>query len=201
MLWNSKPSFADVRELIACGAEPDVVARKLYNAAKGKYYIDVGNQECLDLARDFGKTLKRVDDIEVFWNTGVGCVPEKDRNPRELRSQWSAITTQVTFGFVEADGVKSVADALKAACMTGGGAWDDWVLERLEAELIKKTVPLLLNKKDILDFGARLKTFRGLMLLSIGLGFVPANSFEQALEWHKAKLKAEEERRRQTSVF
>lgn len=193
MFGKRKLTTADLTALILRGAAPEVFAPLLYEASMGKHYLQVGASEH-DLAYKYGRTLKSVGGIMVFYKAINFKRPEDEYKGNV--SRWIVLHTEVARGFMEAGGVKTVEDAVALPKHFNGS-------EELEKELIKIVMPLLVERRDILDFACALKTHTGLMVFAIALGYAPVNTFDEAIKAHREKLRKEEEeeasRRRNSS--
>lgn len=197
MFGNRKPTLADVEEMIAQGAAPSAVAQKFYDATMGKYYLNAGNAECA-LARKYGGRLT-LDEIRAFKDAVKPVEDKQVLGANVIR--WSVFSTEMLRGFIEAGGVKTSADAIRVCrMMSGYNVWDGY-FEWLEGELIKRAVPLLVERNEVLDFALALKTYKGLMVFSIALGYAPSSTFEEALKQRQEDMRREEaERRRQNDL-
>lgn len=199
MFGKRKPTMQDLAVLVERKVKPVEFAPMLYEASMGKYYLQTGNAE-YEIAKSYGGTLLASEDLMTFYK----AVKPKDSidgsNANWFR--WRILSSAVAHGFMEAGRIKTVADVLAVCNMFSGSNWEG-TCEWLEGELIKRSSKLFKNHEEILSFACALKTYKGLMVFAISLGYLPLNTFDEAVKAHKEELLRieEEERRRSVSAF
>ena len=191
--WRKKLTLADVEAAIAQGIAPDEAGRQFHELTTGQYYDRLGSSECA-LARRYGATLTNADYIKTFCEAVRPIVVD---NTALLRLMY--ITNEVVKGFVEAGGIKDSDSAIGARRMLSehmlfGGP--------TEEKIITVALPHLHDDK-LVAFAAQLSP-KGLMFLSVALGYQPSATFDKLVEEYKAeerRRQEEEERQRRLQLF
>ncbi len=185
-----KTRHDEVRLLIDAEASPPLIASMFYALGMGKHYLDF-DPEAIRLAREYGGTLT-LDQIQMF-RTAVEF-DTAECTGMHNRVRWHAFVTELVVGHVQAGWLDTAADAVRAAQMMGGYDRLNGYFEGLEGQLVKAALPLLREHKEVIDFSLALKTYRGVMDLCIGLGYLPDAVFNEAIAQHNLFREAEERR-------
>ena len=159
----------------------------------GQYYDRLGAAECA-LARRYGATLTDAGDIKKLYDAVKPTVVD---NRALLRLMYT--TNEVIKGFVDANGVKDVASAIGARRMLSehmlfGGP--------TEEKIVTAALPHL-QGDNLVAFAALLSP-KGLIFLSVALGYQPSATFDKLVEAYKAeehRRQEEEERQRSLQLF
>ncbi len=189
--WRKKLMPADVEAAIAQGIAPDEAGRQFHELTTGQYYDRLGAAECA-LARRYGATLTNADDIKAFYDAVRPIVVD---NMALLRLMYT--TNEVVKGFVDSGGVKNAASAIGARRMLSehmlfGGP--------TEEKIVTAALPRL-QGDDLIAFAALLSP-KGLMFLSVALGYQPSATFDKLVEEYNTeerRREEEEERQRRAS--
>jgi hypothetical protein len=166
---------------------------QFHELTTGQYYDRLGAAECA-LARRYGAMLTDAGDIKKFYDAVRPTVVD---NMALLRLMYT--TNEVVKGFVEADSIKDAASAIGARRMLSehmlyGGPTEDKIITAALSHL---------QGDNLIAFAALLSP-KGLMFLSVALGYQPSATFDKLVEAYKAeerRRQEEEERQRRLHLF
>ena len=170
--WKRNALKAEISELLIKGTTIDIFAAKLAEITNAGL-----DENEYAYAKRFGRSLKSPDDVIAFHKAMQAA--------KAMYAYY--LTLSVAQGYWQAAGVKTAKEAI-ALC--------PYMQLEDAKDLVKQALPHLTERDDILEFACRLRYPEALMVLAIGLGYVPINSFDEAVTKHRLELAEEEERRR-----